>query len=253
MRHAVYAWLNMGTMYTDRSFYLPCGHLKVTASFYLRGDMVTNVYTSLAQLTIGLSVVERYHGLGREFQLVQFTAEGGVRIPFDNEMSFSVEMDVTLAGYYGFLVSVDACCDSGVSSPMGAYIDFGSEDHYIRLQWIRFEMHQPMGDLNEDGVVDNTDLSVMYHNLGSNNSTCDLNLDGKVNYKDLALEFGYYLGWQTRYYTYVPPAIEITATAFGQAINQIRQKYHKHPIFYNWSFHHFSVNCLFFKNKKVGF
>jgi hypothetical protein len=83
-----------------------------------------------------------------------------------------------------------------------------------------------LGDINGDGKIDSIDLSIVYNNLGSNpgNPACDLNHDGKVNYEDLGLEFGYYLGWQTRYYTYAPP-IETTATAFGQAINHIRQKY----------------------------
>lgn len=43
--------------------------------------------------------------------------------------------------------------------------------------------------------------------------------------KDIGSEFGYYLGWQTRYCKCVSPAIEKTATALEQAVNQIRQKY----------------------------
>ncbi|MEM2972438.1 MAG: hypothetical protein QW270_08495 [Candidatus Bathyarchaeia archaeon] len=80
-------------------------------------------------------------------------------------------------------------------------------------------------DVNGDYKIDSIDLGIVYDSLGSNNLVCDLNGDNKVNYHDLGLEFGYYLGWQTRHYTYVPPAIEKTATAFRQAINQIRQKY----------------------------
>lgn len=83
-----------------------------------------------------------------------------------------------------------------------------------------------LGDLNWDGEIDSIDLTIIYSNLGSNpaNPKYDLNKDGKINYIDLGLEFGYYLGWQTRNYTYAPP-IETTATTFGQTINQIRQKY----------------------------
>jgi hypothetical protein len=80
------------------------------------------------------------------------------------------------------------------------------------------------GDINGDGKVDWVDVGMVYRALGSWNSDCDLNCDGKVNYKDVSLEFGYYLGWVTRRYTYAPP-IQTTVTAFGQAINHIRQKY----------------------------
>jgi hypothetical protein len=91
-------------------------------------------------------------------------------------------------------------------------------------------INHPLGDINVNGKVDTIDVGIVFQALGSYpgqpnwNSDCDLNCDGKVNWRDLSLEFGYYLRWQTRHYTYAPP-VGATATAFGQAINTIRQKY----------------------------
>jgi hypothetical protein len=88
-----------------------------------------------------------------------------------------------------------------------------------------------VGDLNKDNRVDMQDMGVVYSALGSNwrnyywNSIADIDDNGKVNYRDLGLEFGFYLGYQTRYYTSVPSGIEMTATAFGQAIKEIARKY----------------------------
>ncbi|MEM2971033.1 MAG: hypothetical protein QW270_01225 [Candidatus Bathyarchaeia archaeon] len=83
---------------------------------------------------------------------------------------------------------------------------------------------RPVGDLNDDGTAGSVDLGVIYGALGSSNLLCDLNGDGKVNYQDFGLECGFYLGWQTRYYTYAPP-IEGTATVFGLVILEIARDY----------------------------
>jgi hypothetical protein len=95
---------------------------------------------------------------------------------------------------------------------------------YLRVGAITFIYDILNGDLNGDKTIDLADVDMVFRALGSWNSICDLNHDGKVNYQDLGLEFGYYLGWQTRHYTYAPP-IETTVTAFGQTINEIARKY----------------------------
>jgi hypothetical protein len=105
-------------------------------------------------------------------------------------------------------------------SSFGAWRDNG-----FFLMWIGpDDADYVIGDVNGDKRVDSVDLGMVYSALGSWHPACDLNFDGKVNYADLGLEFGYYLGWQTRHYTYAPP-IETTATTFGQTINIIARKY----------------------------
>ncbi|MEM2994822.1 MAG: dockerin type I repeat-containing protein, partial [Candidatus Bathyarchaeia archaeon] len=79
---------------------------------------------------------------------------------------------------------------------------------------------RPTGDLNGDGTADSVDLGAVRNALGSQNLLCDLNGDGRVNYEDFGLEYGFYLGWQIRNYTYAPP-IEGTATVFGLVILEI--------------------------------
>ncbi|MEM2972426.1 MAG: dockerin type I domain-containing protein [Candidatus Bathyarchaeia archaeon] len=84
----------------------------------------------------------------------------------------------------------------------------------------------PLGDMNGDRRVDHTDIGIVYSMLGANPPYdyryCDMNVNGKVDYEDVGSEFSYYLGWQTRNYTYAPP-IEQTTSAFGQAINELRK------------------------------
>jgi hypothetical protein len=135
---------------------------------------------------------------------------------------------------------VSPCGDiSDIDFGAGFYVPQGSPFHWeIRVHVLCYTIvftcivqlwedwaKDPIGDINDDGKVDWVDVGMVFQSLGSNNYDCDLNGDGKVNYKDVSLELGYYLGYQTRHFTNVPPGIEITATAFGQAINQIARKY----------------------------
>jgi Dockerin type I domain len=45
----------------------------------------------------------------------------------------------------------------------------------------------PYGDLNNDGVVNITDLSILLTNWGTSNQIADINNDGKVNISDLSI------------------------------------------------------------------
>ncbi|HET9721517.1 MAG TPA: dockerin type I domain-containing protein [Candidatus Saccharimonadales bacterium] len=50
----------------------------------------------------------------------------------------------------------------------------------------------PVGDLNSDGQVNITDLSIMLSNWGTTNSTCDLNTNGSVDIFDLSILLSHY-------------------------------------------------------------
>jgi hypothetical protein len=88
----------------------------------------------------------------------------------------------------------------------------------------------PNGDLNWNGELDAVDMGIIYSELGSHegdehwNPACDLNGDGKINYLDLSLWYGYFLGDHT-YFTYAPPIQIETTASFGKFIEQTKQKY----------------------------
>jgi len=100
---------------------------------------------------------------------------------------------------------VDATCEvSGLKGVHDLYLKFtGGSGYLLNINWFTFvegNNDENLGDLNDDGKVNSTDLQILKKHLlritlltGKNLSNADLNKDGKVDSSDLSLMKRYLL------------------------------------------------------------
>jgi len=110
-----------------------------------------------------------------------------------------------VAGSGGWQQWVDATCEvSGLKGVHDLYLKFtGGSGYLLNINWFTFvegNNDENLGDLNDDGKVNSTDLQILKKHLlritlltGKNLSNADLNKDGKVDSSDLSLMKRYLL------------------------------------------------------------
>ncbi|HET9721632.1 MAG TPA: dockerin type I domain-containing protein, partial [Candidatus Saccharimonadales bacterium] len=81
-------------------------------------------------------------------------------------------------------IDIPSITDTGAGSV--SYYDIGAYEYTTGSGSIT------PGDLNSDGHVNITDLSIMLSNWGTTNSTCDLNTNGSVDIFDLSILLSHY-------------------------------------------------------------
>jgi len=134
----------LGNSHPEQSVYVPSSSLTVTTNFYFKGAMCGNLNTAVARLMVQI-IISNEAGWSETYTVADWVLKNGASIQFDNPETYVVEATVPANHYYFVRVRVYTRCDSGASSTAGAWIDFGGEDRYIKLSWIKYEFEESGG------------------------------------------------------------------------------------------------------------